>query len=43
MSESTAMWLLLATGAFWHLLIILYIYHLSPTLSVHLNKEHRHP
>jgi len=37
------MWLLLAAGALWHLLVIAYAYRWSPTLSVDLNDDHRHP
>ena len=37
------MWLLLAAGAVWHLLIIAYAYWLSPTLSVDLDEADRHP
>jgi len=33
--------ILLTAGVVWHFLIILYIFYLSPTLSVDLEDEHR--
>jgi hypothetical protein len=40
---TTALWLLLAAGTVWHLLLIAYVLWFSPTLSVDLKDEYRHP
>lgn len=37
------LWLLLAAGAVWHLLIIAYALWFSPMSSVDLEEEYRHP
>ena len=43
LSGRLLLWTVLAAGAVWHLLLIGYVYLLSPTLSVALDEEHRHP
>jgi len=43
LSGRLLLWTVLAAGAVWHLLLIAYLYWLSPTLSVNLDDDYRYP